>query len=282
MPQWRKLHTKITESLDVNDMPDDFTRLVWVLLPLGLDREGRCHDNPALVRAKLMPLRTDIADSDIARALDWFAEHGMIVRYIAHRHGYFYAPTFRKYQGPCEKEAPSSLPGPEEADAPVQADDTPDDIPDDAIDTPKSSELVQSYSRVFPDLVKTDSLLERERELRESKEREKESAPPPEDNSLVPALARYFEHNAGRFVDQHALDDINELVKLPIQAEWLPEAAQIADDRGKKQAGNPRWGYIMGILRNMADDGRRAKAPPRSNGHGGVRQTVAPGFEVIT
>ena len=44
MPTWRKLHVKATESLDINDMPDDFHRLLWVMLPLGLDREGRGLD----------------------------------------------------------------------------------------------------------------------------------------------------------------------------------------------------------------------------------------------
>ena len=32
MPQWRKLHVRTIDSVDVNDMPDDFTRLLWVLL----------------------------------------------------------------------------------------------------------------------------------------------------------------------------------------------------------------------------------------------------------
>lgn len=41
MPKYRKLWIKTVESHDINEMPDDFTRLLWVLLPLGLDSEGR-------------------------------------------------------------------------------------------------------------------------------------------------------------------------------------------------------------------------------------------------
>jgi hypothetical protein len=36
MPQWRKLWVKATESLDINDMPDDFHRLLWLMMPLDL------------------------------------------------------------------------------------------------------------------------------------------------------------------------------------------------------------------------------------------------------
>jgi len=71
MPQWRKLHSKTLDSLDVNDMPDDFTRLLWVILPLILDRCGRGIDSAAWVRAKAFPLREDVTPEAVATALDW-------------------------------------------------------------------------------------------------------------------------------------------------------------------------------------------------------------------
>jgi hypothetical protein len=46
MPQWRKLHTKVVESIDVNSMPDGCTRLLWILLPTEFCREGRRRDSP--------------------------------------------------------------------------------------------------------------------------------------------------------------------------------------------------------------------------------------------
>ena len=60
MPQWRKLHGKVVENLDVNDMLDDFTRILWILLPTQLCCEGRGQDNPAWVQAKVFPLRVDV------------------------------------------------------------------------------------------------------------------------------------------------------------------------------------------------------------------------------
>ncbi|NLF00101.1 MAG: hypothetical protein GX601_03900, partial [Anaerolineales bacterium] len=51
MPQWRKLHTATLEDWDLHAMPDDFTRLLWLLLPLVLDREGRGIDSSTWLRA---------------------------------------------------------------------------------------------------------------------------------------------------------------------------------------------------------------------------------------
>jgi len=121
MPHYRKLHTKILESLDVNDMPDDFTRLFWLLLPLALCREGRGIDNPRWLAAKLFPLRTDVTPEQITTAFDWLCDRGMIVRYSdsTAAHGepleprpYFYLPNWRKYQGNTERESPSDYPEP--------------------------------------------------------------------------------------------------------------------------------------------------------------------------
>ena len=121
MPQWRKLHPRIQQSLDVNDMPDDFHRLLWSWLPLGLDREGRILDNAALVKARVMPLREDVSLERVQQALDWYAKHGadethpertMIVRYTVNGRGYFYVPNFDKYQGWRGREGLSIYPAP--------------------------------------------------------------------------------------------------------------------------------------------------------------------------
>ena len=53
MPKYRQLHTKIIDSFDFNEMPDDFTRVTWMLLTLGLDSEGRGIDNMAWVKSKI-------------------------------------------------------------------------------------------------------------------------------------------------------------------------------------------------------------------------------------
>lgn len=114
MPRYRALHVKVIDSFDFNDMPDDFVRLTWVLLPLILDSEGRGIDSPMWIRAKMYPLRNGVIDSEIRRAFDWFAEHKMIIRYQVNGRGYFYIPTWKEYQKGTQKEAPSNLPSPPE------------------------------------------------------------------------------------------------------------------------------------------------------------------------
>ncbi len=121
MPQWRKLHVKTVDSLDVNDMPDDFTRLLWVVLPLGLDSKGRGLDNTSWVKARTMPLREDVTGAQIGAALDWFAARGMIERYEVAGRRYFYLPTWRLYQGDTSRETDSVIPEPDVVDAaPIQ------------------------------------------------------------------------------------------------------------------------------------------------------------------
>jgi hypothetical protein len=99
-------------------MPDDFTRLLWVLLPLALDREGRGIDNPAWVRARVFPLRSDVTEAQIDGALACYAAAGLIQRYRAGGHGYFWMPAWRAQQGDCSREAASNYPAPPAADTP--------------------------------------------------------------------------------------------------------------------------------------------------------------------
>lgn len=112
MPRYRKLYVKVCESLDVQDMPDDFHRLLWVLLPLGLDSEGRGVDNPSWIKAKVMPLRLDVTTEMIESAMVWYANRGMVVRYQVSGRSYFWIPTFKQYQGNTSKEAESNYPAP--------------------------------------------------------------------------------------------------------------------------------------------------------------------------
>jgi hypothetical protein len=114
MPTYRKLHTKVTQSFDFNEMPDDFTRCLWLLMPLGLDSEGRGIYNGSWIKAKLMPLREDITSKEIMTGMEWFASRKMIIVYEVDGRAYFYIPTFKDYQSGTEKEAKSVLPAPQE------------------------------------------------------------------------------------------------------------------------------------------------------------------------
>ena len=112
MIQFRRLYRKTVDSQDINDMPDDFTRLIWVLLPLGLDCEGRGIDNPSWIKSRIMPLREDVTNEMVLGAMDWFARREMIVRYEIGGRKYFYIPTWHTYQKGTERESDSELPSP--------------------------------------------------------------------------------------------------------------------------------------------------------------------------
>ena len=110
MTTYRKTYTKILESEDINDMPDDFTRLTWTWLPLIVDREGRSLDDLVYIRSKLYPRREDVTTAMISAAMQWFADHEMIRRYIARNKHYFYIINFLKYQGDTRRESASIYP----------------------------------------------------------------------------------------------------------------------------------------------------------------------------
>lgn len=111
MPIYRKLHTKITDSFDVNDMPDDFHRLLWTWLPLVLCKEGRGFYHGEWLKGKLMPFRDDITGQVIIQALDYFVEKKLIITYEACGRKYFYIPTWHEYQN-TSRDAPSPYPEP--------------------------------------------------------------------------------------------------------------------------------------------------------------------------
>lgn len=112
MPTYRKLHTKILDSYDFAEMPDDFTRVFWMLLIVVADSEGRAIDNPSWLRSRMFPLRSDVDAAQIEKTLSWLAQRGMIVRYQAEGRGYFYVMKFKEYQSGTEREAKSTLPAP--------------------------------------------------------------------------------------------------------------------------------------------------------------------------
>lgn len=112
MPTWRKLHVKTIDSVDINAMPDDFTRLLWLMLPLVLDSKGRAIDNSAWLRSKVFPMREDVTIEQVEQAVAWYAGRCMLVRYEVDGRHYFHVPTFEKYQGKTDREAASVIPDP--------------------------------------------------------------------------------------------------------------------------------------------------------------------------
>lgn len=164
MPQWRKLWVKTVDSFDVNDLPDDFTRLAWVILPLGLDRDGRGLDNAAWLRSQLFKLREDVDNGQMAAAMDAWQGLGMIERYQVNGRAYFCVPSFYDYQGNTSKETESRIPPPPDwvvpswqtvqESAETSAQETPEE---DAPEVESSQEEVKSKSGVSPDQDESES-----------------------------------------------------------------------------------------------------------------------------
>jgi len=112
MPKYRQLYTKVIDSFDFNEMPDDFTRVVWLMLPLILDCEGRGIGNMAWVKSKLFPLRIDVTADQLEDSFKWLQDRKMVVFYEVESRLYFYIPTFKTYQKGTEYETSSLLPAP--------------------------------------------------------------------------------------------------------------------------------------------------------------------------
>ena len=112
MPKYRQLHTRIIDSFDFAEMPNDFIRVFWMLLIVFADSEGRMIDNPAWIRARMFPLRPDVEAKSIEDAVTWLTDRGLITQYVSDNRKYFYVNKFKAYQTGTEKEAKSVLPCP--------------------------------------------------------------------------------------------------------------------------------------------------------------------------
>jgi hypothetical protein len=114
MPKYRQLHTKIIDSFDFTAMPNDFTRVMWLLMIVIVDSKGRGIDNMAWVRSKMFPLRDNVTLDELEQTMTWLATREMIIRYKVQDRSYFSIIKFLDYQTGTEKEAPSVLPPPPE------------------------------------------------------------------------------------------------------------------------------------------------------------------------
>lgn len=243
MPRWRKLHVKATESLDLNDMPDDFHRLLWVMLPLGLDREGRGLDNAGWVKAKIMPLRTDVTPDLVESALIWYAERGMIQRYQVEGRSYFWVPTFAQYQGNTQREAESEYPAP------------PDQGESPAIPT---HELLVSKSI-------SDADTDADADVDADKDADALS-------SFIGDAVCAYENAIGLIAGPTQTEEIKAfLAELHERGhpEWWQMALAVACDNNAR-----KWSYIRAVLRNWQEQGRPGLKPPSNGARASPEQPV--------
>ena len=87
----------------------------FVRLWTHCDDEGRCKDNPKLLKAALFPLHDDVTQADVDAHLWELSDLGLIVRYSVNGEAFLHVPSWHDHQKP-QKRQTSKLPGPESAD----------------------------------------------------------------------------------------------------------------------------------------------------------------------
>jgi DnaD/phage-associated family protein len=115
MARGRFITNAIMDDKRINDLSCDTSRLAFTWLITLADCEGRVIGDPAVMRSKLFPRRTDVTTDDVEHYMAEWAAAGLIYWYHAKDDMWIWFPAFEKNQAGLRKdrEAPSSIPDPE-------------------------------------------------------------------------------------------------------------------------------------------------------------------------
>lgn len=238
MPKYRQLHTKILESFDFAEMPNDFTRIVWILLMLILDSEGRGIYDMNWIKSKMFPMRPDIQNADIEQALTWMIEREMIEVYHVNDRSFFYVKKWHLYQSGTKKEAPSNLPNPFVVQA-VQG------------DSGSSPDQVRIKSGTGPEQVRANAI-QCNANTMQSK-----------DDPAAAVFAAYM-NNIGLItpiIQEKLEDDIQTY-----SAAWTVEAIAEASRQEKRSLA-----YVEGILKRWKREGKNSDLDRENVKSGGMK-----------
>lgn len=111
MARIRSVHPKICESDDMVGVPAEVER-TFVRLWTHCDDEGRCKDNPLLIKAAIYPVLVEMTAELVDVHLRDLSRRGLVVRYEVDGQRYLAIPSWPKYQKP-QKPRPSEFPPPE-------------------------------------------------------------------------------------------------------------------------------------------------------------------------
>jgi hypothetical protein len=110
----RLLHPEFAQHEGLGDLSHTH-RLLFAMLPMLADREGRLEDRPRRIKASLFPYDPDdIVGMD--GLLSDLAQGGFITRYVVDDRAYICIPGFRNWQKPHPRESASELPGPNQGE----------------------------------------------------------------------------------------------------------------------------------------------------------------------
>ena len=115
MAQGRILNKRIALDKAVNDLSSDLSRLLFTWTIPHLDRDGRFHGDPAIIKAHVMPRRTDVSIEDVEMCIEEWARVELVKWYDADGDRWLEFPAFRDNQPGLryEKEPPSRIPCPD-------------------------------------------------------------------------------------------------------------------------------------------------------------------------
>ena len=117
MANGRIINSKICRNKIINErLSSDTSRLAFTWTIPHLDRDGRIHGDPALLRSIIFPRRKDITDEQMEVFITEWAQHGLVIWYEAEGDKWIQFPKFRQNQPNLryERETESSIPPPED------------------------------------------------------------------------------------------------------------------------------------------------------------------------
>ena len=116
MAMGRIISKKICLNKAVNEqLSSDSCRLAFTWTIPHLDRDGRIHGDPRVLRAIIFPRREDITDEIMEGFIKEWVKCGLVIWYKANNDKWLQFPKFRQNQPKLryERETPSTIPPPE-------------------------------------------------------------------------------------------------------------------------------------------------------------------------
>lgn len=110
MARIRSVKPELCESETMAALPAEVER-TFVRLWTHCDDEGRCKDNPKLIKAAIFPLHDDVTPADVDAHLSVLAAAGCVVRYEVDGVRCLAVPSWKTHQHP-QKPRKSVLPEP--------------------------------------------------------------------------------------------------------------------------------------------------------------------------
>ncbi len=180
MARIRTIKPEFFTSLTIADLTPE-QRLTFIGLWTNVDDEGRCVDDPRLIKAAIWPL-DDRTSADIESDLRALTEASLITRYVFKQKRYMVVNGWQEHQK-INRPTASKLPSPEQGEIP-----------------PPEPSTCGDESSLSPHAQLTeDSLAERKgKEQGTGKGRESENASRPPDITPRPDVDRLCDHLADR------------------------------------------------------------------------------------